>query len=62
MSSIKSHLDAILKETDELQQEHTTEADEFVAVEEIVQAVNKVELTIHEARAVFERTKKINGE
>jgi hypothetical protein len=62
MSSIKSHLDGILEITKQLHEEHTTEADEFVAVDEIKQAVNKVELTVHEARKVFERTKKIDEE
>ena len=59
MSSIKDHLDAILKETTELLNEHTTEADEFLAVDEIEQAVNKFQLAVHEARKVFERTKRI---
>jgi hypothetical protein len=35
--------------------EHVTESDEFVAV-------NEIELAVHEARKVFERTKKIEDE
>ena len=57
MSAIKEHLDNILKETSAPLNEHTTEADEFIAVDEIEQAVNKVQLTVHEARKTFERTK-----
>ena len=60
MSTIKEHLGNILKETSALLNEHTTEADEFIAVDEIEQAVDKVQKTVHEARKVFERTKKIN--
>ncbi len=62
MSSIKKHLDRILAITKQLNEEHTTEADEFVAVDEIKQAVNEVELTVHEARKAFERTKNIHDE
>ena len=42
--------------------EHTTEADEFIAVDEIEQAVNGIQLLVHEARKVFERTKRIEDE
>ena len=53
MSTIKKHLDKMLNETKKLNSEkHVTEADEFTAV-------NDIELTIHEARKVFERTKNI---
>jgi len=62
MSSIKDHLVAILKETDELLNEHTTEADEFIAVDEIEQAVNGFRLLVDKARKVFERTKRIDQE
>ena len=62
MSTIKEHLGNILKETSALLNEHTTEADEFIAVDEIEQAVNGVQKTVHEARKVFERTKRINEE
>ncbi len=43
-------LEEIKKLNDE---KHVTEADEFVAI-------NDVELAIHEARKTFERTKKID--
>ena len=43
---------AILKETGELQDEHADQPDEFIAV-------NDIELAVHEARKVFERTKRI---
>ncbi len=52
MSSIKSLLNAILDITAKLSAEHVNQADEFTAVKE-------VELAVHEARKVFERTKKI---
>jgi hypothetical protein len=56
MSHIREHLDVMLHEIKKLNGEnHVTEADEFVAV-------NDVELAIYEARKTFERTKKIDEE
>lgn len=59
MSTIKEHLEKILKETSVLLNEHTTSPDEFLAAAEIEQAVNKMQLACHEARKVYERTKDI---
>jgi len=54
MSSIKEHLDNILKETIALHREkYITGPDEFVAI-------NDIEIAVHEARKVFERTKNID--
>lgn len=55
---IKECIDKLLEDTNELSK-YVTEPDEFVAVEDIRQAINKVELKIHEARKVFERTKEV---
>lgn len=55
MSSIKAHLGMILLETQALSREHLTETDEFIVL-------NRIETTVHEARQVFERTKKIDDE
>lgn len=51
MDSVKEHLDNILNEV-HLLNHCTTEPDEFVAVHEI-------ELAVHNATKVFERTKNI---
>lgn len=54
MSSIKKHFDNILKETIALhRKKYVTEPDEFVAI-------NDIEIAVHEARKVFERTKNID--
>ena len=53
MSSIKSLLNAILAITKKLATEHMTESDEFAAI-------NEIEMAVHEARKVLERTKKID--
>lgn len=55
---IKECIDKLLKDTTELSK-HVTQPNEFVVTEDIRQAVNEVGLKIHEARKVFERTKKI---
>ena len=57
MATIAEHLGNILKETSALLNEHTNSADEFIAVDEIEQAVDKLQKTVHEARKVYERTK-----
>ena len=62
MASINEHLENILKETTALLNGHTTSPDEFLAVDEIEQAVNKMKLAVHEARKVYERTKDIEKE
>lgn len=54
MSNIKKHFDNILKETITLHREkYITGPDEFVAI-------NDIEIAVHEARKVFERTKNID--
>jgi len=58
MSTVKEHLANLLKET-HLLSDHITEADEFVAVDSIRQAIKELELRIHEVRRTFERTKEI---
>jgi len=58
MSSIKEHLNNLLDETRQLSS-HVTEVNEFVAVDDIRQAINELELTIYQARKTFERTKEI---
>lgn len=55
MSNIKSLLNAMLDITRKLAAEHVNQSDEFVAI-------NEIELAVHEARIVFERTKKIDEE
>jgi hypothetical protein len=62
MSSIKGHLGNILEETTKLLDEHTTSADEFIAVDEIEKAVTDIQLLVHKARKTFERTKRIDEE
>lgn len=61
MNTIKNHLDNLLDETRQLSS-HITEANEFVVVDDIRQAINNLEMAIHEARKVFERTKNIESE
>lgn len=55
MGSIKGHLDAILKETGELADVHSSQANEFIAV-------NEIEIAVHEARKAFGHTKDIDKE
>ena len=62
MSTIKQHLENILNETTALLNEHTSSPDEFLAVDEIEQHVNRMQLAVHEARKVYERTKDIEAE
>lgn len=55
MRTIKDCLDEMSKTVTEELSAHTTEPDEYTAVKDI-------ELAIHEARKVFERTKNIDNE
>lgn len=65
MGTIQEHFGNLLNETQELSK-HITEADEFVAVNDIRRVIEdsrenikNLELKIYEARKVFERTKDI---